>query len=380
MSVYTNAQIGIDAHMIGARETGNETYVLNLLQHLPQESFAQPFKYKAIVLNRSDVPAQIDFNEHLDFVQVGPPASLVRIPVSMPILVAREKLDLLHVTYVAPPICPCPTVVSVHDIAFKRYPEFFPAHVRLVLSLLVPLSMRRAAQIITISESAKNEIVAHYGIPEEKITVTYLAAAPHFAIDDDRSRWAQVKERYGVEGDFILAVGNLQPRKNIRRLIQAYAQLPTYLQSRYRLVIVGQALWLHSDVYQTSVENNLQDRVVFTGYVPEPDLVLLYNAATLFVYPSLYEGFGLPVLESMACGTPVITSNCSSLPEVAGQAAILIDPTKTTEISEAMASVIADPDLAQSLSEQGLERAQIFSWQQTARQTRDVYAKVVNGL
>jgi glycosyltransferase involved in cell wall biosynthesis len=366
--------------MVGARETGNETYVLNLLQNLPQVDAALPLVYRAIVLDPGEISKRVRTNEHLRLVGIRPSASWVRIPVSMPILAAREKLDLLHVTYVTPPYCPCPTVVTVHDIAFKLYPEFFPARVRLILSMLVPPSMRRAARVITVSESAKRDIIAHYGIPESKIAVTHEAAAAHYCVTDDRGRVEEVKQRYGIERDFILIVGNLQPRKNTKRLIQAYARLPATLRKRYRLVVVGQALWLHSDVYRAIAEHDLHDSVTFTGYVSDADLVLLYNAASLFVYPSIYEGFGLPVLEAMACGTPVITSNCSSLPEVAGQAAILVDPTDIDEIARAMASVVTDPTLARSLSTIGRERASTFSWQQTARQTAKVYAEVLNAL
>lgn len=369
-------RIGIDAHMVGARETGNETYVLNLLQSLPQVDADRRFEYKVITLDPNEALKRLDNRTDFEFVQVKPAQSLIRIPISMPLLAIRDRLALLHSTYVVPPFCPCPTVVTVHDITFQLYPQYFRARVRLILSLLVPFSMRRADMVITVSNSAKQDIVTRYNIPEEKIVVTHEAAAPHFRVLQDRNSLAEVKARYGIDKDFFLAVGNLQPRKNIRRLVEAYGHLPASVRSRYQLVIVGQALWKHSDVYEAVAERHMQPNVTFTGYVPDEDLVLLYNAATLFVYPSLYEGFGLPVLEAMASGTPVVTSCVSSLPEVAGEAAILVNPTDVNEIMSAMTAVVSNPDLARRLSEHGLRRAASFSWEQTARETLEVYKEI----
>jgi glycosyltransferase involved in cell wall biosynthesis len=371
-------RIGIDAHMVGERETGNETYVLSLLKSLLQLDGAEEFDYRAITLDDGRLLSQLGERGKIGVVRVRPSASLVRIPLSMPLLAAREKLSLLHVTYVAPPICPCPTVVSVHDIAYKLYPEYFPARVRRMLSAMVPLSMRRAAHVLTLSQSARQDILAHYGMPESKVSVVPAGVGPQFRVLESEAPLSAVQDRYGIEGAYILAVGNLQPRKNIRRLIEAYSRLPATLQRKYRLVVAGQALWLHSGIYQAAIDHGVQHRLVFTGYVPDQDLVPLYNAATLFVYPSLYEGFGLPVLEAMACGTPVVTSNLSSLPEVAGEAALLADPSDVHDLAAQMARVLEDPQLARRLSEQGLERARAFSWQETARRVIEIYAQVLS--
>lgn len=369
-------RIGIDAHMVGQRETGNETYVVNLLRYLPQADREQRFRYAAIALDEAQVRAQLPAAD-LDILRVRPGASPIRIPVAMPLLAWREKLALLHVTYVAPPLCPCPTIVTVHDISFRLYPHYFPLRVRLMLSMLVPLSMRRARRVLTLSSSVKHEIVAHYGLPEDKIVVTGAAPAAHFCPILDGDGLDAARARYGLTRPFILSVGNLQPRKNIRRLVQAYALLPPPIRSRYQLAIVGQALWQHSDVYQAVAEYQLQDGVTFTGYVPDEDLPLLYNAADLFVYPSVYEGFGLPILEAMACGTPVVTSSASSLAEVAGDAGILVDPTCADDMASAMAAVLSNPDLANRLSERGLHRARSFSWEQTAGETLAAYQDIL---
>jgi glycosyltransferase involved in cell wall biosynthesis len=364
--------------MVGSRETGNETYVRGLLHALPQIQGSDRFDYAAIALAPALLFEQLSYRDNIEVVRIRPSSSFIRIPFSMPLLASRARLALLHVTYVAPPVCPCPTVVSVHDIAYKLFPEYFPARVRLMLSLLVPLSMRRAAHVLTLSMCAKQDIVTHYEIPESKVSIVRAGVGPQFQVLSDPDRLAAVKARYGIEGEFILAVGNLQPRKNIRRLIQAYSQLPALVQNRFRLVIAGQALWQHSDIYLAAGEYGVQDRITFTGYVADADLPPLYNAATLFVYPSLYEGFGLPILESMACGTPVVTSNVSSLPEVAGEAALLVDPTDVQEIALKMAQALQDRQLAHDLSEQGIERARTFSWHETARRTLEVYEQVLS--
>jgi glycosyltransferase involved in cell wall biosynthesis len=373
------SRIAIDAHMVGSQETGNETYVVNLLRALPGADREGLFQYKALALDPEAMQAHLGEGAGVETVRVRPASSLVRIPASVPLLALREEIDLLHMTYVAPPISPCPAVVTVHDISYRLYPQYFPARVRWMLSLLVPFSMRRAEKVITVSHSARRDILTHYDVPASKVVVTYEAAAPHFRPVENREAFSPVKARYGIEADFVLSVGNLQPRKNIRRLIEAYARIPAGLRNRYKLVIVGQALWQHSDIYHAVAERGLLAHVIFTGYVPEPDLVLLYNAASLFAYPSLYEGFGLPVLEAMACGTPVVTSCVSSLPEIAGDAALLVDPGDVDAIAEAMATVLSEPELAQCLSAAGLQRASSFSWERMALETLKVYADVIGG-
>ncbi|MGD8623298.1 MAG: glycosyltransferase family 1 protein [Anaerolineae bacterium] len=372
-------RIAIDAHMVGSQETGNETYVVNLLRALPGADRDRQFSYKALTLDPGTLQAHLGAGAGLEAVRVRPASSLVRIPVSVPLLAMRERFDLLHMTYVAPPTPPCPVVVTVHDISYRLYPQYFPARVRWMLSLLVPISMRRAAKVITVSHSAKRDILTHYNVPEAKVTVTHEAAPPHFRQVAHRDALAGVKAQYGIETDFILSVGNLQPRKNIRRLVEAYGKMPADLRKRYKLVVVGQALWQHSDIYRAVTDRGLLSDVIFTGYVPEPDLVLLYNTAALFAYPSLYEGFGLPVLEAMACGTPVVTSNLSSLPEIAGDAALLVDPADETAISSAMATLLSDPHLARRLSAAGLQRARSFSWERTAIETLKIYRDVIGG-
>jgi glycosyltransferase involved in cell wall biosynthesis len=206
--------------------------------------------------------------------------------------------------------------------------------------------------------------------------VTVEAPDPRFSPVRQEERLQTVRSQYGLGPDFVLAVGNLQPRKNLLRLIKAFASVREQMEG-IQLVVVGKAQWQASAVYETVKHMGLEGDVLFLGYVPDGDLMLLYNCARVFVYPSIYEGFGLPVVEAMACGTPVVTSNTSSLPEVAADAAILVDPHSEEQIADALRRVLLDPDLALSLSRKGLRRAKQFSWQQTAQDTVAVYQTVL---
>jgi glycosyltransferase involved in cell wall biosynthesis len=429
--------IAIDAHMVGERETGNETYIVNLAaalmrltardpkgfswdpdgppnatQDLPaarraqQRRFGSSPRFSLLATHPERLHAalpELKSSLNAEVAPLHPANALLRIPFGLPWASLRGSFDLLHVTYNAPPLSPCPTVVTIHDISFERYPQFFSPRDLLILKALVPLSARRAARILTVSEHAKREIVERYGLPPDKITVTYEAAGAQFHPIDDPSALQAVRARYGIpEGPFVLALGNLQPRKNIARLVDAFARVVKNTQSTANseqlsktdhrspvtdhgsrfavhgsLVIAGKAQWRESEIYQAVQQAGLAGRVVFPGYVDDADLPALYSAAAVFVYPSLYEGFGLPPLEAMACGAPVISSNAASLPEVVGDAALLVDPTDTAALAQALADVLAQPALQADLRQRGLSRAAQFSWERCAVETLAVYSAVL---
>jgi glycosyltransferase involved in cell wall biosynthesis len=367
-------RIAVDAHMVGERETGNETYTVNLLRGLAQQPAAD--RYLCLSPHPSRLRS-LELPANFEPVRVWPAPSLIRVPVATPIAVSRQKADLLHMTtYVAPPWSPCPMVVTIHDLSFLEYPNAFSWRVRTMLTTLVPGSVKRAARVIAVSEWTKQDLVRRYGLRPEKITVTPEAPPPGFRRLPDAQRSPLPA---GIQPPFVLAVGNLEPRKNLARLIQAFGVAVREHGFTGQLVLVGKAQMRAGDARFAAREAGVESRVVFTGFVSHDDLTLLYNRASLFAYPSLYEGFGLPPLEAMACGCPVVASNVTALPEVLGDAALLVNPVSVAELAEAMSAVLERPELALSLREKGRRRAASYSWEATAARTRQVYSEVLAG-
>ncbi len=370
--------------MVGERETGNETYTLSLIRAL----LALPIEERAgvdFVLYATEperLRSRLGAEQGAPIRRIWPAPAPLRIPVAMPAATRRDRANLLHVNYVAPPIGACPHVVTVHDISYDRYPAFFSPRDRWMLKTLVPLTMRRAAAIITVSQHARQEIIARYGLPPEKIAVTYEAAGEQFRPVTDEAARLALRQRLGLpaQAPFFLALGNLQPRKNIGRLLEAFARgRQSGELADARLVIAGKALWRESEIYAAVQRAGLADAVLFPGYVDDADLPTLYSDALAFVYPSLYEGFGLPPLEAMACGAPVICANAASLPEVVGDAALTVAPTDVDALTHALRQVATAPDLRQRLRQLGQARAAQFSWRRCALQTLEVYRRVGTG-
>jgi len=366
--------IALDVHVIGERETGNETYMLNLVRGLltvaPDRCFA------LLTPHPERLPEDVRRAANARVMQIRPANSFVRVPFSLPYMAWSARASLLHVTYVLPPLCPCPGVATVHDLSYLIFPHDAPPRDRLVLRPLLPLSVRRAAAVIVISESTRRDVINRLGVPDARITVTPLAAPPHIRMVTASSVMDRVRSMYGLSQEYILAVGNLQPRKNLGRLIEAFSIIRREGHDA-QLVIVGQARWRQSEILRTVKERGLDNDVVFTGYVADADLSALYSGAAVFVYPSLYEGFGLPILEAMACGAPVVTSNTSSLPEVAGDAALLVDPRSVPALTDAIRAVLLDSQRANELRARGFAQVARFSWSKTAQQTLAVYDRVL---
>jgi len=363
-------KVGIDAHALGSHLGGNETYIRNVIRALGE---VDPDGDYTLFLSPHAPSESIVGAERMRRVVVRPHNPLVRIPLTFPLALARERIDVVHVQYVAPPVCSARVVVSVHDIAYERYPQFFTPGEVARFRALVPLTIRKAAAVLTLSEFSKRDIVRRYNVPPDKITVTYLAADPMFQPIHDVGRLSAVRAKYGMGEKFILSVGNLQPRKNLRTLIDAYVRLRRAGATRHKLVLVGKKAWLSDDIFAAARASGYADELVFTGYVPDADLVALYNAADIFVYPSIFEGFGLPPLEAMACGTPVVCSNTSSFPEVVGDAALTVDPLDPTRLAKAIAQLLTDRSLHAHLSTTGPQRADTFSWSTTASIVAGIY-------
>ncbi len=368
-------RIGIDGLALSSHTGGDETYLRNIVRAL---TAIEPDNSYTLFLNQRLPDDYIPGAEHINQVVMRPPIAQLRVPVSLPIAALQAHVDLLHVQYMAPWYYPHPIVVSVHDIAYERYPYYFPPSLLMQLRAVVPLTIRRAATVLTLSEFSKRDIMRRYSVPSEKIVVTPCAADPMFRVVHDPVRLTAVRERYATGADFILAVGNLQPRKNLKTLIEAYVRLRRADALRCKLVIVGRRGWLSDGTFVAARNSGYSDELVFTEYVPDDDLVALYNAADLFVYPSVFEGFGLPPLEAMASGTPVITGNASALPEVVGDAALTVDPLSAEAMATAITTILGDSKLKAELVARGLHRATAFSWEKTAHIILDVYRRAVH--
>ncbi len=290
----------------------------------------------------------------------------------------RRKLpscDVFHGTdMIAPPI-PQPTVVTIHDLSVLLYPQVHTLLHRLHLQWSLPRAARRAAAIIADAGSTKADIVAHLKVNPERVHVIPLGVDhTRFYPRPPREAQRRVNQTLGIEPPYILALGTLEPRKNLAAVLRAYARLK---RDAPPLIVAGARGWGEAAIFDVAQALNLQGRIRITGYIPEDVLPDLYAGAQLFVYPSLYEGFGLPVLEAMACGAPVITSSTSSLPEVAGEAALLVNPSHPEELAEAMQRALEDEPLRDELRAKGPAQAARFSWERAARETLDIYTSVI---
>jgi glycosyltransferase involved in cell wall biosynthesis len=271
-----------------------------------------------------------------------------------------------------------PTVLTIHDLTVLRFPELFRPWFRHYARVVLPRAARAADAIIAVSQASKADIVATLTIPEQRVVVVPNGVDGCFRpVPAESERTLDVRRRYGLPRDFVLTVGSVEPRKNLPRLLKAVAQLRARPDTAdIALVHAGPDGWLAGDVSRTIRALDLSPAVRFLGYVPREELGALYGAARLCAYPSLYEGFGLPVAEAMACGCPVVTSNVSSLPEVAGDAALLVDPSSVDEIAAGIAALWTDPTRRHELSAKGRARASCFTWERTARETAALYEAV----
>jgi len=369
-------RIAIDAHSVGTKLGGNESYAVNLI-----ESLAQIDEVNDYTLYVTTAEARDRFHQRWPNFQVRytlPHTPLIRIPLTLSAELRKNPVDVLHVQFTAPPFCPCPVVVSIHDLSFEHLPQTFHRRSRTQLRLTVRHSARRAAKILTLSEHTRRDVIDTYGIEPSRVTAIPLAAPRHFSPVTDERELQRVRHNYGIEGAYILSVGSIQPRKNLARLVNAYASLRgKHAQTELpKLVLVGKRAWLYDETLRALEQTGITESVILTGYVPESDLPALYSGALCFVYPSYFEGFGLPPLEAMKCGAPVIVGDKTSLPEVVGDAALMVDPYDVSSIAAAIERLINDSVLRQELSVKGQKRAETFDWRETARQTLEIYEQV----
>lgn len=365
--------IAIDAHSVGAQLAGNETYAVNLIEALAE--IDQSNQYTLYVTKPSAVDRFANRWPNFRVKRTLPHTPLVRIPLTLSLELRRNRVDVLHVQYTAPPRMACALVATIHDLSFEHLPDTFNRRSRAQLRLTVRRTARKAAQILTLSDFSRVDIIETYAIDPDRVVVTPAAAPNRFAPVTNATELRRIRTSYGIERDYILALGSIQPRKNLVRLISAYEKLHRdHNESELpQLVLAGKRGWLEAETIRAAEQSNARRDIIFIGYVPDADLPALYSSAMCFAYPSYFEGFGLPVLEAMQCGTPVIAGNCTSLPEVTGSAAMLVDPFDESAIAHGLLELIEHRDLRDRLHVKGLERAARFSWITTARRTLQAY-------
>jgi glycosyltransferase involved in cell wall biosynthesis len=365
-------KIAIDVHSLGTQSGGNETYCRQLLRGLAQSPGRNV--YELLYAYSAALSQEGISDPAFHFVPI-PKNPFVRICAVLPQLLARMKPDIFHAQYVLPPFLKTRSVLAFHDLAHEHFPEFFHPLEARRMKILVPWSAKRASHIMTISDFSAVDIARRFDLPREKITVAHLAASPEFHPRDKGQSQEHLARRYGLTFPFILYVGRIQARKNLGRLVEAYGQLRKQGLDA-KLVLVGKKDWQSERLLEKIKELGLLDSVIFPGFVPFQDLPMFYNAAEVFVFASFFEGFGLPVVESMASGVPTITSFGSSLEEVAGDGALLIDPRNTQSITDALGRVLGDLGLQKDLALRGLKRSEKFTTGNLAEKALVVYKSV----
>ncbi|MHB8612756.1 MAG: glycosyltransferase family 4 protein [Candidatus Dormibacteraceae bacterium] len=362
-------RIGIDAHMVGSHETGNETYVLGIIDGLASLDDG-PELYVYTVDDSAVNPGARLHPRHLFSA-----SALSRLSLDLPVRSWTDRLDVLHTTYTAPAWSRCPIVLTVHDICYTSHPEWFSSRDLRVLSTSVPWSIRRAARVITVSELCRTEIIERYRVPEDKVVCVYNAAGPAAQPIGEAEARAEVFA-LGIDPSrpYVLAVGNLQPRKNLVRLIKAF-ELLIATGIDVDLVLVGPEHF-RSDLVQEAA-TGLAGRVHLTGYVSSRQLAACYECAAVFAFPSLFEGFGIPALEAMSHGTPVVCAKAGALPEVCADAALYFDPVDVASMAAALQRVLTDGSLSAALSKAGRARESAFSWRDAGRETLAVYREAI---
>jgi glycosyltransferase involved in cell wall biosynthesis len=372
-------RFSVDAHAIGCHLTGNEVYIRNLLKQFARIDRDNEF---IAYVSKPGAPEQLPSRIETRWVSTNP---YKRLGFDIPRLVRTDRPDLLHVQYTGPVFSSVPVVTSVHDVSYLEFPKYFTPFRAWQLRHTVKRTVNAAACVLTPSEFSRNAILRHYAIDESKVVVVHNAVSNHFRpIERDVARAfvqrTMLQRKMGLTAPYVLTVGDLQPRKNHLGLLRAFEDvMRAYPQLPHHLLFVGKETWYSKELHAAVMKSGIADRVHFTGFVEDDELVHFYAGCDLFVFPSFYEGFGLPILEAMACGRAVACSNSSAMPEVADSAALLFDPHSTQGIGQAIKDILLDGELRARLERLGSQRAAAFSWEQAAEKTLNAYYRVAGG-
>lgn len=366
-------RIGIDARKL--YDYGIGTYIRNLLKQLAQLDRDTEF---VLLCRPQDASGLNSLGENFRPVPESAGNYSLAEQIRIPWALKREGVTLFHAPhYVLPPLVSCPSVVTIHDCIHLMFPQYLPNRFAIGYARAsIALAARRANRVVTVSESSKRDILRFVDAEPDKIDVIYNAYDERFSREPREEDVVRVRERYQLQDEFVLYAGNVKPHKNLERLIDAFRIVHARGLDHLKLVVIGDDLSKGTSLRRAVHRHNLHKYVRFLGYLPEDTLAVMYRLAGVFVFPSLYEGFGLPPLEAMASGTPVVTSNVSSLPEVAGDAAVLVNPLDPADIADGIIRVLTDENLRRDLRRKGLIRASQFSWETSARRLQEIYAQV----
>jgi len=366
-------KIGIDARKL--HDFGIGTYIRNLLRQLARLDRDSEF---VILCQPGDCETIASLGGNFRPLPETARNYSIAEQLRVPLALKRERVTLFHAPhYVLPPLVRCRSVVTIHDCIHLMFPQYLPNRLALTYARTsIRLAAKRATRVLTVSESSKRDILRFVDLPPEKIDVIYNAFDERFGVEPREEDVVRVKERYQLHDEFVLYAGNVKPHKNLERLITAFHLVRQRGLDHLKLVLIGDDISKYAALRRAVHRYQLHRYVRFLGYLPEETLAVMYRLSGVFVFPSLYEGFGLPPLEAMASGTPVVTSNVSSLPEVAGNAAMLVDPYDPDALADAMLRVLTDESLRQDLRRRGLERARQFSWEQSVGRIRRIYDEI----
>lgn len=373
-------RIGIDATPLPSQPVGAGRYIVELINSLS----ALECSDEIIVYIQEDKVQLLDINpnDHLHIKSIKRKSILTRIvweQITLPRILKEHKIDLLHsLHYTSPYLLPNQSIITFHDLTFFKFPQEHTFAKRMFFKTSIRLSLRKADAIITVSENTREDVLRISQYPGEKVFSIPLGVGPNFQKIVDEHKLSTVVEKYNLPEKYVLFVGTIEPRKNLEVLLEAHEKIQND-RSPLDLVLVGKLGWKFKDVLKRIENSQYSNRIHRLGYVDYEDLPYLYNLAQVFTYPSLYEGFGLPVLEAMACGTPVITSDASSLPEIVGDAGVLIPPRDVGALQESIWRIMNDEKLRAELSNAGMSRASMYSWENTARKTYEVYRTMADG-
>jgi len=361
--------------MIGRDSGGPGTYEEQLIRHTCAADMDSEFH---VWCSREGVNLLPKECANLHVHPWRPALRVPSIALLMPHLLKRLRIDLAHATFVPPPFMPIDYVFTVHDLSPLLRPEFYDPRVRRKLRFLIRRGIERAKIVLCISETTREHVIQEFQVSEERLAVAYHGVNPRFSPGSAATARQSVRDTFGIGGRYMLFLGKIEARKNVARLLEAFARFRRSSGEDIKLVLAGRRHWGVNDIDEQIARLKLGESVIETGFVADDMVPELYRAAEFMIFPTLWEGFGLPLLEAMACGTPVITSNVSSLPEIAGAAAIQIDPLDTDAIADAMARVSSDDLLRNSLREHGFSRAREFTWEKTAAATMAAYRRALN--